>query len=301
MEWNDPLTTHLLDFLFEVDRNGLKTPLTVAGGFGLFLKRRYLTEQKEQTLFSNMDFARSTEDIDIFVHVDILCDPKQVQCIKDALHKLGYEVIDSAKYMQWKKPIKLSEFPGYIKMDFLAGNVGDAHRKQLHVKSYRVRNQQVEGLHAHITPEALFIDEKTLKIPLVGQRSSGDEYSTTICIPHPFTYLLMKLFAFRDRQNDSDKQLGSHHAFDIFTIIGSLTKNERDEAILLDKNPTQWPVIQEAKGIVETHFTRTSQKGAIAIRSHKLYQRIGGAEHWDEFVDTITEIFNIVHQSEERQ
>ena len=71
MAWNDPLTTHLLDFLFELERNGLKTPLTIAGGFGLFLKRQYLAELGERTLL-DMHRARATEDIDIFVRIDVL-------------------------------------------------------------------------------------------------------------------------------------------------------------------------------------------------------------------------------------
>ncbi|MGL6227334.1 MAG: hypothetical protein ACRC10_12005 [Thermoguttaceae bacterium] len=49
MMWNDPLTTSLLDFLFELDNLGLKTPLTIAGGFGLFLKKQSLSERKERT------------------------------------------------------------------------------------------------------------------------------------------------------------------------------------------------------------------------------------------------------------
>jgi hypothetical protein len=57
----------LLDFLFELERNGLKTPLTIAGGFGLFLKRRYLTERKDRTLFNDITSTRATEDIDIVI------------------------------------------------------------------------------------------------------------------------------------------------------------------------------------------------------------------------------------------
>jgi len=101
MAWNDPLTTHLLDFLFELERNGLKTPLTIAGGFGLFLKRRYLAERGERTLL-DMHRARATEDIDIFVRIDLLCDMQQSQSIVDTLHRLGYSPNLNLTERLWK-------------------------------------------------------------------------------------------------------------------------------------------------------------------------------------------------------
>ena len=289
MNWNDPLSTSLLDFLFEAKQNGLKSPLTVAGGFGLFLKKQYLIEHGKKTLFPIKGVVRSTEDIDLFVHVDILCDQQQFQCILNTLRSLGYEVVDSAKYMQWKKSIDLREDTGYVKIDFLAGNV-DVNGDKLHTKSPRVRNRQVEGLHAHVTPEALFIDEKALEIPFAGERNCGVKYQTTICIPHPFTYLLMKLFAFRDRENDTNRQSGAHHAFDIFTIIGSLTEAELDETIDLAQKSFQEPVFQEARQIVMNRFTTSSQKGTIAIRSHELYFHYE-VKYLNEFLNVMTEIF----------
>ena len=288
MAWNDPLTTHLLDFLFELERNGLKTPLTIAGGFGLFLKRRYLAERKERTLL-DMHRARATEDIDIFVRLDVLCDLQQSQSIVDTLHHLGYEAVEEAKYMQWKKPIELSGLTGSIKIDFLVKNV-DARRRDLHIKEIRVRNPQVEGFHARITPEALLIDEKALEIPLSGRRSDGEEYETRICIPHPFTYLIMKLFAFRDRQDDLNKQ---HHAFDVFSIVGLLTERELDETIELGTHHAQEPTVREARQIVKDCFTGTSPSGMIAIKTHPLFQSFG-AEHYDAFLETLMEVFGVI-------
>ena len=42
MAWTDPLTAHLLDLLFEL-RDTL-VPLTIGGGFGLYLKRLFLEQ-----------------------------------------------------------------------------------------------------------------------------------------------------------------------------------------------------------------------------------------------------------------
>ncbi|MGL6227335.1 MAG: hypothetical protein ACRC10_12010 [Thermoguttaceae bacterium] len=208
--------------------------------------------------------------------------------ILSALNSLGYKVIDNAKYLQWKKPVK----PGDVKMDFMIGSI-DEHRKYLKSsKPPRVRNKAVKGFHAHITPEAIWVDEKALRIPLKGQRSNGIEYETTICLPHPFTYLVMKLFAFRDRQEDENKKHGSHHAFDLFSIIGLLTETELKESIEFGTTHAQEPIIQAAKQIVQDCFDGMTRNGMVAIRIHNLYQ--GVAENGsDEFVRVLKDIFGM--------
>ena len=289
MPWNDPLTTHLLDFIFELEKNGLKTPLTVAGGFGLFLKRQYLTECRERTLFDYLPGSRSTEDVDVFVRVDILCDVQQARFILDALRCLNYVALKGMEYMQWKKTIEFGEQTGTFRIDFLVGNI-DAHRKFLYAKKPpRVRNPHVEGFHAYNTPEALLIDEKAQEISLSGKRSNGESHTTSVCIPHPFTYLLMKLFAFHERTDGISKQ---HHAFDVFSIIGSLTEQELDESIEFGKIHVQEPVFQKAKQIVKDNFTGTSPEGMIAIQTHNLFRNFE-ARHCDVFLKTLTEIFTI--------
>ena len=295
MTWDDPLITYLLDFLFELEKNGLKTPLIIAGGFGLFLKRRYLAERQERTLFSNMPGARSTEDIDIFAQRNTLCDIQQAQSIKDALSRLQYEVIEAEKYMQWKKTINIGTQTGTIKIDFLVGNV-DAYRSYLHIEQgrnpRRARHPRVEGFHARITKEALLIDEKAQKIPLSGIRTSGETHDTTICVPHPFTYLLMKLFAFRDRQEKLQKQQTQYHAFDIFLIIGLLTESELHEAIEFGKHYAEEPIVQEAKRIIADHFTGTPSDGMVAIKSHPSFSANFEAKHYSEFEQILMEVFN---------
>jgi len=287
MEWHDRLTPTLLDFLFELEKKGLTTPLTIAGGFGLFLKRRYLNERMERTLFDNINGQRTTEDIDIFIPIDILCNRQESQVIVDTLQR-NYEVIDTFKFTQWKKIIEFEEYTGYVKLDFLTGNV-DACKVYVHIKGQRARNRRVGGFHARITPEALCIDENAQTIPLLGRQSNGEECKAVVRIPHPFTYLMMKLFAFRDRQDDINK--GQYHAFDIFSIIGTLTEWELKEAVELGKKHVHVPVFQEAKQIVESLFTGTRSSGMIAIKAHPDFK----AEYYDDFWETLTEIFGVAH------
>ena len=60
MAWMDPLTANLLDLLFELREHPV--PLTISGGFGLYLKRIRLDETRERTLFSQLSMPRATND-----------------------------------------------------------------------------------------------------------------------------------------------------------------------------------------------------------------------------------------------
>jgi len=97
MAWMDPLTANLLDLLFELRE--LPVPLTIGGGFGLYLKRVRLDETRERTLFSQLPMPRATNDLDLFVRADVLCDLQSMKAVAAALDRLGYEVVPEAKYM----------------------------------------------------------------------------------------------------------------------------------------------------------------------------------------------------------
>src|SRR5690606_38103968 len=84
-------------------------------------------------------------------------------------------------------------------------------------------------LHAHPTDGALGLEEASVTIEIDGTLSDGTSTSAQIRIPHPFTYLLMKLTAFRDRRNDQEKDLGRHHALDVFRIVAMMTEGDIDE------------------------------------------------------------------------
>jgi hypothetical protein len=67
-----PLFSSLLDLLRELDSSGI--PLTIGGGFGLYLKRLHLERTGERTLFSILPAIRSTKDIDLFLRAEVLYD-----------------------------------------------------------------------------------------------------------------------------------------------------------------------------------------------------------------------------------
>jgi hypothetical protein len=66
------------------------------------------------------------------------------------------------------------------------------------VDNRRARPKPSVGIHADPVDEALTLEEGLLPIVLTGNLSSGEAWESEIFLPHPYTFSMMKLFAFRD-------------------------------------------------------------------------------------------------------
>ena len=113
--------------------------------------------------------------------------------------------------------------------------------------------------------------------------------SAQVRIPHPFTYLLMKLTAYRDRRHDADKDLGRHHALDVFRIVAMLTESESDQ---LRQNVVRYadnPQVQSCANLIRSDFTHATASGVLAMRGHPLWQN---DQHLEVFLDTIRELLS---------
>lgn len=146
MEWMDPLTANLLDLLFELRKHSI--PLTIGGGFGLYLKRMRLDQTRERTLFSQLPMPRATNDLDLFLRADVLCDLESMKAVAAALDRLGYEAVPEAMYMQWKKHFDLQGQEREIKVDLLVGPLGQ-FRDRLHVKGVRAAHRFHQASRPH--------------------------------------------------------------------------------------------------------------------------------------------------------
>ena len=182
MAWMDPLTSNLLDLLFELRQYPI--PLTIGGGFGLYLKRMWLDKTQERTLFLQLPMPRATNDLDLFIRADVLCDFQTMKSIAEALDRLGYEVVTEAKYMQWKKHFDLHGQDREIKIDLLVGPLGQ-YRERLHVKGVRARPIGPIKLHAHTLEEAVHIDESSITLTIAGNRSNEEPAKADIRVPQP--------------------------------------------------------------------------------------------------------------------
>src|SRR5207302_1178076 len=111
----------------------------------------------------------------------------------------------------------------------LVGPLGE-YRKQLHIKMPRVRPKGSVEFHAHAVEEAIAIEDEPIAIEVAGKLSTGHAHTAVAYIPEAFPYLMMKLHAFDDRKDDADKDLGRHHALDLYTIVGMMTEQEYERA-----------------------------------------------------------------------
>jgi hypothetical protein len=280
----DPLITSLLDLLFELREQG--PSLTVGGGFGLFLKRLNLAETGDRTLLARLPEARATNDLDLFIRAEILADLDRTRQIAEAIRSLRYEPVEDAKFLQWKKKIQLGSVTKEVKIDLLVGPLGE-YRNRLHIKGPRARPKGEIELHAHCTEEAIRIEEQPFPITVRGVRSNGEPHQATVFVPQAFPYLMMKLCAFDDRRNDRDKDVGRHHALDLYTIVGMMTEAEHEHASLLGREQAEDPHVRRARGIVAVYFSERTALGVLRLREHRLFRE---DFQIDDFIGVLNEV-----------
>lgn len=288
MDQLDPLRTNLLDLLVEL--RGKKVPLTIGGGFGLYLKREHVEQSGRATLLEHLPEPRSTSDIDLFIRVEIIVNPENFRLLGETVEHLGYEAIGSARYMQWVKTILVGGVPQKIKLDLLSGPSKKEHDPFLRIEDRRMKSK-TKGirLHTRFTEEALHVDEDLLQLTISGILSSGEPAEEIAFVPQAFSYLMMKLFAFRDLKNKKEKDMGRHHALDLYHIIAMMTEAEYQKTLDLAKQYCRHDKFQEACQIVHEDFSSITDIGILRLREHPLFR---DPFELTEMIDVLAEIFN---------
>jgi hypothetical protein len=265
----DQLTASLLDLLHELE--GRAVPLTVGGGFGLYLKRQHLAVTEQRTLFHQLPEPRATNDLDLFLRAEVIADMDRTREVADAIRRLGYTAVEAAKFLQWKREVVVAGVLQEVKIDILVGPLGD-FRNKLNVSMPRVRPRGNIRFHAHAVEEALRIEDGPLAVTVAGKCSVGEPASQTVFIPQAFPYLLMKLHAFEDRKNKGQKDKERHHALDLYTIVGMMTEGEYERAKELGAALAADIHVGRARGVVRDHFKDRTAVGVLRLREHSLYR-----------------------------
>lgn len=255
----DPLRSELIALATLLTQRGIV--LTVGGGYGLVLKREYVMVHNLRTRFKDPPYVRSTNDVDLFLTADLIVDGQATRTIREALEVLGYVPIDTAKYFQFFKSIEYNGTNVNLKFDFLAPPVHDP--ALVSMDSRRIRPRSYSGFHARVTPEALTVGELPTTLEL-----GTDVQPATILLPHPFTYLLLKLHAFRDQVNNPEKDNGRHHAFDIYTTIALATEQEWQEMVDLHKRYADSDSGEVMQDICRELFGSSTALGLVRLREY---------------------------------
>lgn len=264
------LQTALLDLLHEVQ--GTDITLMIGGGFGIFLKTDHVCRLGVRTLLHEWPEPRSTNDLDLFLRPELLIEPAKLKPLAEAIARLGYQVVPGAENYQFVKPGPGGAEAGNVKIDILTGPQNLFQGTRVKTDARRARPNPSVGIHAHPVDEAPTLDQGLLTKTLSGQLSSGDPWQAEVFLPHPYTFMMMKLFAFRDRVNDADKEFGRYHALDLYTILATTTELEWRYALDLRGQYGDNPYMREAGHLVSKYFSTLDQLGIIRLRESSYYR-----------------------------
>lgn len=281
----DPLRIELRALARDLQARDI--PLIVGGGYGLLLRAELIRSSGSRSLIPDLPTARSTEDLDIFLKAEVISDPNKTGPIREALDRRGYEPI--AKHFQFQREVEYLGRVRMVKVDFLAAPVPDELSKKVKADNVRLRPRGGKGLHAHVTPEALTVEESLIIVDI----GEGDE-SLAIYLPHPFSYLLLKLYALRDRIHDERTSYGQHHAFDLYATIAMMTEAEWEECLRLKHKHEDAPRVIEAHHIATNLFADTTAIGALRLQEHVRSTGYNlSEEQLNIFLETLHELLDV--------
>jgi len=280
------LRTALLDLLHAVRDTEVR--LIIGGGFGIYLKSEHVLRLGARSLFKEWPEPRSTNDLDLFLRPELLIKPEKLKPLAEGLARLGYEPVPGAEKYQFKKPGPGGSEAGSIKIDILTGPESRFQDTRVKTDDRRARPDPSVGIHAHPVNEAPTLEEGLLTVNLNGKLSSGEDWEAEVPLPHPYTFLMMKLFAFRDRLRDPDPELCRYHALDMYTILASTMEGEWDQALAIRDRRRDEPYIKDAGNLVAEYFSALSRQGMIKLRESRYYQP---SLETEEFMSALQELF----------
>lgn len=280
------LQTALLDLLQKVHDSEVR--LIAGGGFGIYLKTDHVRRSGMRTLLDQWPEPRSTNDLDLFLRPELLIESLKLKPLVSAIAELGYQVVPGAEKYQFAKPGPGGADVGGIKIDILTGPQSRFQGTRVKADARRARPKPSVGIHAHPVDEALTLEEGLLPILLAGTLSSGDTWESEIFLPHPYTFSMMKLFAFRDRLDDPDKEFGRYHALDLYTILATTTEKEWEYALQQRDHYKNDPLAKEAGNLVSEYFSTPERLGMIRLMESPYYRPELQNE---EFMSALQEMF----------
>ena len=283
------LETSLRELLARLD--AAACPIILGGGYGLYLRRTILQREGVRTLLQRWPEARSTNDLDLFLRPEFICDSSRLAALKQALDELGYAPVGGAEHYQFRKDDPDGFIERGIKIDLLTGPRSCFAGSGLRVDERRVRPKPSVKVHAHPTDEAITLEEHLQEVQLPVSHD-GAESSRTVSFPHPFTYALMKLYAFRDQVDAREKEYGSHHALDLYSIIAMMTEDQWRQSQEMAIQNAGSEVVTEASRIVGGMFKSMTSKGMLVMRANPYCT---ADLQLDDFISLLGQLFAARH------
>ncbi|MCC6549623.1 MAG: hypothetical protein IT279_06095 [Ignavibacteriaceae bacterium] len=152
-------------------------------------------------------------------------------------------------------------------MDLLSQPVGSKDLEKVVIKPPRIKPKGVEKFHAFYHREAEIINFGLISVSeKVPDALRG--IFPNVFLPSAMSYIILKLFAFRDRIQDEKKDYGRHHAYDIFASILDMDEDDWKTAARQSELQKDSQILKEAKMLAGQYFSAPDQLGIIRIREN---------------------------------
>lgn len=205
----------------------------------------------------------------LFLRTDMIADSARLRPLRDALDRVGFTVIPSAKNYQFSRKFVFDGRNWDVKVDLLAKTPDLERFPNVKMDARRIRPQPSIGLHARRTDEAVAIEEEMTQLSITGIRTTGEPYSGVVYLPSTYALLMMKLFALRDQVDDELKEYGRKHALDLYTLVAILTEPEYIRTRALSVLFAETEEAREAARIVAVLFSTFDATGMLRIRENE--------------------------------
>ncbi len=235
------LIEQLAELAESFNRIGLKP--VICGGLGI-----YLCFYKAQS----RDMIRVTTDIDLMLTESQVLEQARCQAIAEIITgELRYVVREGREHLHFMKD-------DYKYLDILAPPIKGFKQDDMRIKLVSSK------LHGRVTKEACFIEEDlrtvSLDVLLAGNET---KCGLEVQVPSPTNFLLLKLFAFNDRDKGQrqDLERAQAHAWDVYVTIMLTDIDDYHEGQQFLSRHEDSEIIRIARSIVGSKFNEVEQAG----------------------------------------
>lgn len=271
---DDPLWPHFQP-LWTATEEVAADNLLVAGGYGLFLKQRFLLTNPALPVVVSLDRwldarPRVTKDLDLVIGLDLIAAEERHQGILNALERNGFQVSKRPSGKRWQFAKSLAD-SRVVLVELHAPRPENDH-PGVTATDHRVKHKPSlgdAGIHGRTNPEAAGADLYPFRFEIDGINPA---------VVNPVTWSVMKLTAMDDRWTSSQnvdaeeetrnfaQQQALKYAQDVCRIVASMTRKERDTTDAICETLNRTPSFQRAALIWNETFAGEKSPPVVSAR-----------------------------------